>query len=133
MTERPAGTAGLTWADVLDLVARFEATGYTETRVELPGFRLYVSRSAADPTLVEVRAPVPGIFYRRPAPGHEPFVAVGTPVEAGTTVAIVEVMKLMTHVTAGTAGRIAEVCAADGDLVDEGRALFRIEPGPAPS
>ena len=133
MTERPAGTAGLTWADVLDLVARFEATGYTETRVELPGFRLYVSRSAADPTLVEVRAPVPGIFYRRPAPGHEPFVAVGTPVEAGTTVAIVEVMKLMNHVKAGVSGVVVAVYVENGAAVQKGQALFAVTPSGSPS
>jgi biotin carboxyl carrier protein len=122
-----------TWAEVLELVAGFEAGGHTELQVERPGLWLYVSRVAgSDPAQVSegvaVPAPVPGIFYRRPAPGQPPFVEVGSEVEADTQVAIVEVMKLMTYVTAGTVGRIIRVCVQDGDLVDEGQQLFVVDP-----
>ena len=85
---------------------------------------------AVSPTAVEVTTPVLGTFYRRPAPDAEPFVEVGGMVGVGTTLAVVEVMKLMNPVTAGVAGRLLEVCAADGDLVEHGQVLFRIEPAP---
>jgi biotin carboxyl carrier protein len=122
-----------TWADVLELVRGFEAAGHTELQLERPGLRLHVSRATtADPANpsdgVAVPAPVPGIFHRRPAPGEPPFVEVGSEVAADTPVAIVEVMKLMTYVTAGTAGRITRVCVADGSLVDEGQQLFLVDP-----
>jgi acetyl-CoA carboxylase biotin carboxyl carrier protein len=78
--------------------------------------------------LAEVAAPLPGTFYRAPRPGAAPFVEVGSQVSAGTVVAIVETMKLMNSVHAGTAGRVAQVLIANGAPVTQGAALMRIEP-----
>ena len=78
--------------------------------------------------LVDVAAPLPGTFYRAPRPGAAPFVEVGSQVSAGTVVAIVETMKLMNSVHAGTAGRVAQVLIANGAPVTQGAALMRIEP-----
>ena len=76
--------------------------------------------------LVEVTAPSVGTFYRAPAPGAAPYVDVGTPVEAETQVCILEVMKLMNAVFAGTQGVVAEVCRRDGEAVAYGDVLFRV-------
>jgi biotin carboxyl carrier protein len=114
-----------TWADVLDLVTRGLRAGATEIRLDGPGLRLHVSTMD---TCVEVPAPVLGVFYGRPAPDAPPFVALGDEVGPDTTVAIVEVMKLMNPVSAGVAGRVVGICVEDGALVEEGQALFRIEP-----
>jgi biotin carboxyl carrier protein len=109
-----------TWEDVLDLVTRFARSGKAEMTVERPGLRLYVStvdtvvESTVDATLEPVPSPVMGAFYRRPAPDAPPFVEPGSDVGPDTTVAIVEVMKLMMPVTAGVSGRVAEVRAEDG-------------------
>jgi acetyl-CoA carboxylase biotin carboxyl carrier protein len=78
--------------------------------------------------LADVIAPLPGTFYRAPRPGAEPFVEVGSRVSADTVVAIVETMKLMNSVHAGTAGRITQVLIANGEAVTQGAALMRIEP-----
>jgi acetyl-CoA carboxylase biotin carboxyl carrier protein len=78
--------------------------------------------------LVDVAAPLPGTFYRAPRPGAAPFVEVGSQVSEGTVVAIVETMKLMNSVHAGTAGRVAQVLIANGEPVAQGAALMRIEP-----
>jgi len=86
---------------------------------------------AADPTLVEVRAPLLGTFYRAPKPGAAPFVEVGGRVDAETIVCIVEVMKLMTSVPAGVAGEVVEVLASDGELVEYGQPVVRIRPARA--
>src|SRR5262245_50404983 len=59
---------------------------------------------------VTVRAPLPGTFYRAPQPGAPPYVEVGSRVEAGTIVGIIESMKLMNPVPAGAAGEVAAVC-----------------------
>jgi biotin carboxyl carrier protein len=125
----------LTWADALELVKEFAQSGHAEATVERPGLRLYVSTVDApvdestidDAGLVPVRAPVMGTFYRRPAPDAPPFVEPGSEVGPDTTVAIVEVMKLMMPVTAEVAGRIARLCAEDGAMVEEGEALFLVE------
>ena len=80
--------------------------------------------------LVVVAAPLPGTFYRAPRPGADPFVQVGDEVAADTVVAIIETMKLMNSVHAGTAGRVSRVCVDNGDFAPLGAALMMIEPTP---
>jgi len=78
--------------------------------------------------LVAVVAPLPGTFYRAPRPGAVPFVEVGDEVAEDTVVAIVETMKLMNSVHAGTRGRVAEICLDNGELAVQGVTLMWIEP-----
>ena len=77
---------------------------------------------------VTIEAPMLGTFYRAPAPGAPPFVDVGSTVEPDTIVCIIEVMKMMNSVHAGVAGTIAEVCVENGEPVEYGARLFRVEP-----
>lgn len=77
---------------------------------------------------VQVTAPLLGTFYGRPKPGEAPFVRVGDRVERDTVLCIVEVMKLMNSVCAGRAGVVADIHAADNQLVEFGQALFSIVP-----
>jgi acetyl-CoA carboxylase biotin carboxyl carrier protein len=83
---------------------------------------------AHDASWIAVRSPTLGNFYVAPAPGAAPFVMLGQQVAAADTVAIVEVMKLMNHIAAGASGRIARVCAQNGELVAEDQVLFLIDP-----
>jgi acetyl-CoA carboxylase biotin carboxyl carrier protein len=78
--------------------------------------------------LAAVTAPLPGTFYRAPRPGADPFVQVGDVVTADTVVAIVETMKLMNPVHAGTAGRVARISLENGDFAPLGTTLMLIEP-----
>jgi acetyl-CoA carboxylase biotin carboxyl carrier protein len=80
------------------------------------------------PTGHAVASPSVGVFWRSPEPGATPFVDVGTAVEAGQTLCIVEVMKLMQHVNADVAGTITAVLVENGDNVEFGTPLFSIEP-----
>jgi len=80
--------------------------------------------------LAVVTTPLPGTFYRAPRPGADPFVQVGDEVAADTVVAIVETMKLMNSVHAGTAGRVARICAQNGEFAPLGATLLLIEPAP---
>jgi acetyl-CoA carboxylase biotin carboxyl carrier protein len=80
--------------------------------------------------LVAVAAPLPGTFYRAPRPGAAPFVEVGDEVAEDTVVAIVETMKLMNSVHAGTRGRVAEICLENAELAAQGATLMWIEPAP---
>jgi acetyl-CoA carboxylase biotin carboxyl carrier protein len=84
--------------------------------------------TAEDDGLVPVVAPLPGTFYRAPRPGAAPFVQVGDEVSADTVVAIVETMKLMNSVPAGTPGRVALIRAENGDFTPLGATLMLIEP-----
>jgi acetyl-CoA carboxylase biotin carboxyl carrier protein len=78
--------------------------------------------------LATITAPMLGTFYRAEAPGKPPFVEVGARVEPDSIVCIIEVMKMMNSVTAGTAGTIAEVVPRNAELVEYGQPLFRVEP-----
>jgi len=77
---------------------------------------------------LEVRAPLVGSFYRAPKPGAPPFVEIGTRVGPDTVVAIIETMKLMNSVYAGGAGRVIEICIADGGFVEQHQLLMRLTP-----
>lgn len=79
---------------------------------------------------VEVKAPMVGTFYRAPAPGAPSFVEVGGTVTEDDTVCIIEVMKLMNSIRAGCRGRVVEICADNGAMVEFGQTLMVIEPLP---
>jgi len=82
----------------------------------------------ASATVKKVTAPVVGVFYCAAAPGADPFVAVGDRVEVGTTLCILEAMKLMNEITSDYAGRITRILPENGELVSLGQELFWIEP-----
>jgi acetyl-CoA carboxylase biotin carboxyl carrier protein len=71
---------------------------------------------------------LPGTFYRAPRPGAAPFVEVGDEVREDTVVAIVETMKLMNSVHAGTRGRVTEICVENAEPVGQAATLMWIEP-----
>jgi acetyl-CoA carboxylase biotin carboxyl carrier protein len=77
----------------------------------------------------EVTAPMVGTFYRAPSPEAPAFVEVGTKVKAGQPLCIIEVMKLFTTINSEVGGRIVQIGADNGELVEYGRTLFIIEPG----
>ena len=81
-----------------------------------------------DDGTIPVHAPLIGTFYRAPKPGAPPFVDVGTKVTDETVVGIVETMKLMNSVYAGTAGIIEAIDAADGEFVEQHHVLMRVRP-----
>lgn len=80
-----------------------------------------------------VTAPMMGIFYAQSEPGAAPFVTVGATVTPDTTVALIEVMKTFAPVPAGVAGTVTEICVGDGELVEFGQVLMRVEPTTAES
>lgn len=86
------------------------------------------SNGAVDiPPGTQITSPSVGLFWRAPSPGAPPFVEVGGPVNAGDTVAIVEVMKLMNHVTAPATGTVAAILVDNGAPVEFGQVLVVIE------
>lgn len=82
----------------------------------------------ADPGLIPVKAPIVGIFYTSPEPGAAPFVREGDRLEAGSTVGLIEVMKVFNAVTANISGTIVRCLVEDSDLVEHGQPLFLVRP-----
>jgi acetyl-CoA carboxylase biotin carboxyl carrier protein len=78
--------------------------------------------------LVDVKSPMVGTFYRAPAPEAPPYAEVGSRVAKGQTLCILEAMKLMNELESDVAGTVREVCVDNGEPVEYGQVLFRIEP-----
>jgi acetyl-CoA carboxylase biotin carboxyl carrier protein len=82
----------------------------------------------AQPNRVEIKSPMVGTFYRSPAPEAPAYVEVGSRVAKGQTLCILEAMKLMNELESDVAGVVREVCVENGEPVEYGQVLFRIEP-----
>ena len=79
--------------------------------------------------LDEVIAPIVGTFYAGPSPDAPNYVKVGSKVEAGAVLCIIEAMKLMNEIEAESAGTVKEILVENEEPVEYGQVLFRIEPG----
>jgi acetyl-CoA carboxylase biotin carboxyl carrier protein len=134
----------LTHEDITEILRIIDESELAEVRIETDGFSLHVRKDGASTTevapqrgdvpeagsdeLVTIASPMLGTFYRAEGPGREPFVEPGSRVEPGTTICIIEVMKMMNSVPAGVSGTVVEVCAENGTLVEYGQPLYRVRP-----
>lgn len=84
--------------------------------------------SAAQPAedLHIVKSPIVGTFYAAPSPDAEPFVTVGSRIDAGQVLCIIEAMKLMNEIEADISGEVARVFVENGHPVEYGQQLFGI-------
>ena len=141
-------------ADLVRELARLlEETGLSEIEFERDGQRVRVARqmqalvgpsrlaSAADlPLLVPeaasidpakhpgvVTSPMVGTAYVGPEPGSRPFVEVGSRVQTGDTLLIVEAMKTMNQIPSPRSGTVVQVLIGDGQPVEFGEPLMIIE------
>jgi len=83
--------------------------------------------SSANPSVIVITSPLVGVFYDAPSPESEPFVKVGDTVKRGDIICIIEAMKFMNEVTAEQGGAISEVCLKNGDLVEFGQIIFKMQ------
>jgi acetyl-CoA carboxylase biotin carboxyl carrier protein len=141
-------------ADVVRGLAKLlEETGLSELEIEQGGVRVRVARgtmiaAAAGPVQFAppaaaapsseikpepaqrpgtiVTSPMVGTVYLSPQPGALPFVKIGDSVTDGT-LCIIEAMKTMNPVPSPAAGRVAEIFVRDGQPVEFGEPLMRIE------
>lgn len=96
-------------------------------RLDVPEMLEEQKETPKDLSYTEVTSPMVGVFYAAPTEDSDPFVSVGDEVKKGDILCIVEAMKLMNEITADCDGRIAEVCLSNGDVVEYGTVLFRLE------
>src|SRR5262245_15153203 len=83
---------------------------------------------AAEESGLLIRSPMVGTFYAAANPESPPFVQVGDHVSPDKTVCIIEAMKVFNEIPAECSGKISAVLAANGDAVEFGQPLFRVEP-----
>ena len=84
--------------------------------------------SPVDHKWVPINSPMVGTFYRAPGPNETPFVEVGDRIRLGQTVCIIEAMKLMNEIEAEVSGQVMEILVQNGQPVEYGQVLMRINP-----
>jgi acetyl-CoA carboxylase biotin carboxyl carrier protein len=144
----------LTRGEIDDILKLIDGSDFQELKLEMGDLKLELRKGGAMPAPValippvlpaappaavmakvvasgggsEIPAPLLGTFWHAPRPGADAFVKPGDAVTADTIIGIIEVMKLMNSVPAGIAGRVVELVAPNGELVEHGQTLIRIQP-----
>ncbi len=85
------------------------------------------SVTSEDQDLHRILSPIVGTFYRSSSPNADPFVKIGSNVEADTVVCIIEAMKLMNEIQAEAAGEVVKIYVENGQPVEYGQPLFGIK------
>ena len=91
--------------------------------VETPAGKTAESRN-----VIEVKAPMVGTFYKSSSPDSKPFADVGTNINEGDVVCIIEAMKLMNEIKSEVKGKVVDVLVGNGEPVEFGQLMFLVEP-----
>ena len=75
----------------------------------------------------EIRSPLPGTFYRRPAPDQPAYKEEGDSLAKGDTIGLVEVMKSFHEVKSEVEGKVAKFQGENEDPVQAGQPLVEVE------
>ncbi|MDD2370882.1 MAG: acetyl-CoA carboxylase biotin carboxyl carrier protein [Firmicutes bacterium] len=73
-----------------------------------------------------ITSPIVGTFYSSSNPASEPFVKVGSVIEEGQVVCILEAMKLMNEIESELNGEIVEILVKNEDMVEFGQKIFKV-------
>lgn len=87
-----------------------------------------VSAAADTSNYLTIKSPMIGTFYRSAGPDKPLFVNVGDEIKAGTTVCIIEAMKLFNEIESEVSGRIVKVLVDNASPVEYDQPLFLVEP-----
>ena len=82
----------------------------------------------AGPSLLEIKSPMIGTFYRAPSPDAADYVEIGTEVTPDTVVCLIEAMKVMNEIKAEVKGVVTHILVENAKPVEFGQPLFRIRP-----
>jgi acetyl-CoA carboxylase biotin carboxyl carrier protein len=78
--------------------------------------------------VIEVKAPLTGVFYRAPSAQAAPYVQVGSTVSVGQVIGLIEAMKLFNEIRSTAAGRVTRILAESGQLVRAHAPLIEVAP-----
>jgi acetyl-CoA carboxylase biotin carboxyl carrier protein len=134
---------------VAELLQRLGGDGVQELEVKRGSLRVRVSKdgavapraaAAAPMTAVAaspevpardhptVKAPLTGIFYRSPSPQTPAFIQVGSQVNQGDVVGLIEAMKLFNEIRSTVSGRVRRIIIENGQLVRANQPIVELEP-----
>tara|TARA_B110000090_G_scaffold191638_1_gene224449 strand:+ start:961 stop:1425 length:465 start_codon:yes stop_codon:yes gene_type:complete len=77
---------------------------------------------------ITVKSPIIGTFYRKPSPDKANFVEVGTEINEGDTVCVIEAMKLFNEIESEISGKIVKILVDDSSPVEFDQPLFLVDP-----
>jgi len=141
----------LNFKEIKDLIKLMNEHELSEVEVEFGGTKIKLKRGAqgvlmevpntrapasgqapapaeaAAPGAQTIKSPMVGTFYTAPAPDAEPYVKVGSKVDVGQVVCIIEAMKLMNEIKSEIKGVISEIHIQSGEPVEFGQVLFSIK------
>lgn len=83
--------------------------------------------SVACENLYVIKSPMVGTFYSAPSPDSDPFVHVGSTIEKDSPICILEAMKVMNEIQSDVAGIIREILVKNGQPIEFGQPLFKVE------
>jgi acetyl-CoA carboxylase biotin carboxyl carrier protein len=141
--------------EIKKLITFLKETDITELNIEREGFKIRMKRGyiygpiempktvkpveetgkisypsevlEEEKTLHTIKSPVVGIFYKSSSPDSPPFVEVGSRVEKGQVICIIEAMKIMNEIESDVSGIVRKVLVESGQPVEYGEPLFLIE------
>ncbi|WP_420603601.1 acetyl-CoA carboxylase biotin carboxyl carrier protein [Flagellimonas sp.] len=81
-----------------------------------------------DSKYITIKSPIIGTFYRKPSPDKPPFVEVGSTINPGDVLCVIEAMKLFNDIESEVAGKIVKVLVDDSSPVEFDQPLFLVDP-----
>ncbi|QQX77659.1 MULTISPECIES: acetyl-CoA carboxylase biotin carboxyl carrier protein [Aequorivita] len=82
----------------------------------------------ADSKLITIKSPIIGTFYRKPSPDKPVFVEVGSTINTGDVLCVIEAMKLFNEIESEVSGKIVKVLVDDSSPVEFDQPLFLVDP-----
>lgn len=83
---------------------------------------------ADDSKYITIKSPIIGTFYRKPAPDKPAFVEVGSTINQGDVLCVIEAMKLFNDIESEVSGKIVKVLVEDSSPVEFDQPLFLVDP-----
>ncbi len=96
--------------------------------VIVPAVNVAPQSSDEDSKYLVIKSPIIGTFYRKPSPDKPLFVEVGSLINEGDTVCIIEAMKLFNEIESEVSGKIVKVLVDDASPVEFDQPLFLVDP-----
>ncbi|NBR13550.1 MAG: acetyl-CoA carboxylase biotin carboxyl carrier protein [Flavobacteriales bacterium] len=87
-----------------------------------------VSTESDESKYVTIKSPMIGTFYRTPGPDKDNFVNVGSNIQPGDKLCIIEAMKTFNEIEAEISGKIIKVLVDNATPVDYDQPLFLVDP-----
>ena len=84
--------------------------------------------SIVEENVLNIKSPMPGVFYSSKSPDASPFVNEGDTVKSGQVICIIESMKIMNEIESEFDGKIKSILVKNSDPVEYDQVLFIIEP-----